>query len=178
MNGEAARYDALIASDIAGRLRIRLRREARSEERMTRVVRELGTRTGISSVEANSRTGSITVQYDEREYTRDAILAMLRDLGVNVASMAVNGPDEGLSTAGSAIAETAQDLDRRLLRLTGHHVDLRVGLPLTFTALGLWGVVSGGLRLSQVAPTAFFWYAFSSFCTLNKLKPPSGGDGE
>lgn len=185
MSGQASAgapvNDALIASDITGRLRIRLRREMRSESGMASLAHGLRSRVGISQVDANSRTGSVTVQYDAQTHTRDGIIAMLRDLGVIVGavtgSATLGASQNGRSLTGDQIAQAFDDLDGRISDATGMRLDLKVLFPLSLFGIGVWRTAVAGLGLSQVPAYVMFWYAFSSFMTLNAPERPPDEHG-
>ena len=170
---EAPFNDALIASDVAGRLRIRLRREARTQARMAAIAQSLRGRPGISGVEANSRTGSVTITYDPRTHTRDDILGMLRDQGVTVAvAPDVATQEDGLSTTGELITQGFSEADRWLSDVSRMQVDLKVAFPLALFGIGVWRTFAEGLSLSRAPAYVMFWYAFSAFVSLNKRRPP------
>lgn len=171
---EGAAPHGWIASDTPGRMRVRLRRGMRDDDRMAHVADDIRGRAGISGVETNSRTGSITVRYDPRARTRDDVARIFHDLGLVLFDFAAGISGEpvepGRSRTAHNIATVVGDLDRRLSRVTGRRVDLKIALPLTFAALGIWRTAEVGL---QVPGYVLLWWAFDSFLKLNVPQHPA-----
>jgi Heavy metal associated domain 2 len=166
---ELAGNKALVVSDTAGRLRVRLPRKARSAAMMARIAREVGERPGISGVSTNSTTGSVTVRYDPGARGRDEIVALLHDTGVLVLEITHADEEDGRgrSRTSDTIVDMLDDADRWLSRLTGRRIDLRTAFPLTLGAVGVWRAASVGLGLSQIPTYVLLWWAFDSFYKLN-----------
>lgn len=166
-----ASNDALIASDIAGRLRVRLRRDVRSPETFARLSEALLERDGVDGVDTNEQAGSVTVRYDEARCSRDQILAVFRDVGIVIGTGAEahrrRHAPRGRSGVSDDIVGMVDIVDGRLSRLTGRRVDLRLVLPITLAAIGIWRVANSGLGIAQMPAFTLLWYAFDSFYKLN-----------
>jgi hypothetical protein len=179
MNAQSAQGDAqndgLIASDIPGRIRVRLRRGARSPEGIARLAEALRRRAGVDDVETNAQTGSVAVRYDSGRIEREEVLGVFRDMGFLVASVTkVIADDEiGGGSFSDDLVSIVEDLDSRLSRLTGQRVDLRFAVPLALGTIGVWRTVFYGLGVAEIPGFVWLWYSFDSFYKLNVQSHPS-----
>jgi hypothetical protein len=176
-----------IVSDVPGRLRIRVHRSLRHPDLIRQVHGHLQAHEGIHQVESSAATGSVVVRYDPNVHSRDDVLGICGDIGLIVRDLAAglgeevpelgtNGA-EGHSTTARSIIDSVDDLDRRLSRLTGRRVDLRLLFPLTLGALGLRQVLRGGLGLAEVPGYILLWYAFDAFWKMHQERPPLAATG-
>jgi Heavy metal associated domain 2 len=166
---------AQVVSDTPGRLRVRLLHPGRHPHAAGRALAVLPQKDGVRHVTANAATGSVLVHYDRRRFGRDDVLAMLRDVGVLVVEVAGGAGEDvsesGQSTAAEAMMGATGDLDRRLRRLTGYRIDLRLLLPLGLAIAGLaLAFLRGGLGLTAVPPILLLWYALDSFLFLHRSR--------
>ncbi|MHB1414581.1 MAG: HMA2 domain-containing protein [Chloroflexota bacterium] len=172
---KASQVQAHVVSSTPGRLRVRLHGPERGEKAAQKVREELGKR-GVEHVRTNARTGSIVVHFDRRRRSPHDVLAALEDAGVVVTKTVedlVGLPSVGPSITARQVTGSLDDLDRRLSRLTGRRVDLKLLFPLSLAALGLRQTLTVGLGLSQVPGYLLLWYAFDAFLRFNR-QPPGG----
>jgi copper chaperone CopZ len=164
--GETLGTRARVVSDTSGRLRIRLRAEARSPETMERIAARIGGRPGISRVTTNSTTGSVTVSYDPATRSREEIVDLLRDAGVAIIEIA---PDDGRerSRPAQTVISAFGGVDDWLARTTREGMDLRTAFPFALAALAIWRITSEGLGLARAPGYVFLWYMWDSFYKLN-----------
>lgn len=190
---EAPHHRACLVSSCPGRVRVRLIRGIRDPGFAERIREHLIGQSGVESTEVNSRTGSVTVQYDRGSLEQNRILGFLRDLDVLVEPIAAPpsideiGVSRTRSTFASDISQAADSLDRQIALLTGRKLDLRVLFPAGLFALALRQVWVEGLGLTQVPGYVLLWYAFDSFWKLHRELPdvsrraepsPSSGPSE
>jgi len=166
---------ATLASATPGRVRVRLHRVARHPHLVRQVQERMQDRGGVTRVEANPSTGSVVVHYDQNALNGDDVLGLLQDCGVVFGALSEEPSIEdiflGRTPASHHIVEAVGDLDRRLLRLTGHKLDLRLLFPASLFALGLRQAVVQGLGLADIPAYVLLWYAFDSFWKMNHESP-------
>ena len=170
MNGEqsASRHPARIASLVPGRLRLKLHRTSRDAQVMHRIKSGLESREGIQGVRVNPVNGSVTVHYDHKRHGTAGILGSLEDLDVMVESIGhLPSVDNGEHPDGRGFLAATEDLNRRLRRLTGLPIDLKLILPLMFVGAGIWSTVRKGLMIEAVPGWLFLWFAFDMFVKLH-----------
>lgn len=165
---------AQIMSDTPGRLRVRVRRDRRHQGFMEHLRTGIDGRDGIDGVRTNAATGSVTVRYDWQQLDGSDVLALLSDLGV-VAGQLVEGPEAELpsgdtSTAAAGIMGSLDDLDRRLSKLTGRTVDLKLLFPLGLGAIGVYKLLNDGFQFEELPAYVLLWYAFDSFYKLHTVR--------
>jgi Heavy metal associated domain 2 len=166
---------ATLASVSPGRIRVRLHRASRHPRVVHRLQERMQDRGGVTQVDVNASTGSVVVHYDKHALTFDDILALLRDSGVVIGAL-YEEPDieaifRGRAPASEHVVDAVGDLDRRLLRLTGHKLDLRLLFPASLFALGLRQALVQGLGLADIPAFVLLWYAFDSFWKMNHESP-------
>jgi hypothetical protein len=130
-----------------GRMRIRLHRPHR--QMIPQVKTFLESKRGIGQVITNPLTGSVLVRFDFRRLSCDDVLALCHDVGV-VVSNVLEAEEEPLTEvikgrATDGIIGAFNDLDRRLSRIIGQEVDLRMLVPLLLGALGVHQLAVNGL---------------------------------
>lgn len=162
--------NALIASDTHGRLRIRLNRAARTQDRMSRIAEHFQHIHG-THVQTNAQTGSVMVRYDAGLHGRDAILKILADVGVVIREVAKglgeDAPESGRSRASEHLITAFDRLDTSLFLATGYRVDLKAAFPVLLGSVGLWRLWKEGLGLTEVPAYLLLWQAFDAFFKLN-----------
>jgi len=169
---------ATIASATPGRVRVRLQRTEKSRDIVESVKEHVVGRPGVTQVSTSAVTGSVVVHYDRESASHDDIIGMFRDAGVIVESIAGLEGAEELSAptpASQRVIEAVDRLDRRLARLTGYRVDLRLLFPAGLFAIGLRQALVEGLGLTDVPGYVLLWYAFDSFWKLHRELPARGG---
>jgi hypothetical protein len=152
-----------------GRLRLRFRQARQHPELLDRLQTALEARPEVRAVAANPAATSLTVTYDAQRYSETSLLAVLADLDVLVA--AVTGAPQleapaGPSQAAVTVMEALDDLDRRVLALTGHTLGLRVLFPFGLAGLGIVLTVENGLGLGTLPGWLPLWLAFDAFVKL------------
>lgn len=136
-----------IAALTPGRVRLRLHRPHR--HLAATLKKHLEAQRGISKVAANQTTGSVLVHYEHRTVSCDDVLAMCRDIGVVVSSIAEveEEPVDVLKTGhvSEGISGAFRDLDRRLPQISRTGINLRWVGPLVLGGLGVRQFMVGGL---------------------------------
>jgi len=160
------RHRAQLASLVRGRLRVKLHPESRAPHLMEEIQRRLQSREGIHEVRVNPLTGSVTVNYDHERYGTTGILGLLEDLDVIVESTVAG---EHPPTGGFIAA--IDDLNARIYGATGVPVDLKIAMPLTFVAAGIWSIGKKGLMIEALPGWLFLWLAFDMFVKLHPSHP-------
>jgi hypothetical protein len=171
-NKKRPQSEAYIASDIPGRMRIKLRAEGRQPVFMNGLKEKMSLQEGMNRVRSNSTTGSLTFDYDRDKLTRDSILDFLEDLDVVASEITPAlsdeapevGRDEG---APLTFLQAVDDLDKRMRRITGVDINLKLALPLLFASMGLWAMGKHGLRITMIPGWVFLWMAFDMFVRLH-----------
>lgn len=159
-----------VASVTPGRVRVRLHRSARQPHQVRQIHQHVEGQVGVTRVETNPTTGSVVVHYDHESVSFDDVMGMFRDVGVVVQNIGEleEAPMPGQSDTSTQIIDAVDDFDRRLSRLTGHKLDLRLLFPAGLFALGLRQVLVEGLGLTQVPGYVLLWYAFDSFWKFHR----------
>jgi hypothetical protein len=127
----------------------------------------------------NHTAGSVTVKYDPQVHSGTDILGLLGDLDVIVATVMdaphLDVPDAGgtQSTAGLTLAGALDDLDRRVLGLTGHTVNFRTLFPLSLAGVGVWRIWEQGLMIEMVPGWLLVWLAFDAFVKFHLPTQPA-----
>jgi hypothetical protein len=171
---------AHVASHTPGRVRVRVHHPHRHPQLLNDVRERLEKTPGVDQVEVNPDSGSVLVHYDHHASSMGDILGTLRDVGMIMGT--VGGADElpeaeggdeggGHSTTAMSLVDTIDDLDRRLSKMTGRTVDLKLLFPLALGALGVQSAVRNGIGLSEVPAYVLIWYAFDSFWKFHRAAP-------
>lgn len=108
-----------------------------------------------------------------REAQNDGMIAS--DIAKLMANDATSPPIGGSGGMSDDLLSTVEDLDRRLSRLTGQRIGLRMGVPLIFGAIGLWRTAFFGLGIAEIPGFVWLWYTFDSFYKLNVQSQASDG---
>jgi hypothetical protein len=166
-------YSPEVASHIPGRLRLRFPRARRHPQQLHRLQAALQARPGISAVTMNPHAASLTVTYDAHQHPGTSIFRVLEELDVLVSGLTgaphLEDPADagGPSRAAVSVAAALDDLDRHVLALTGHTLNLRALLPLGLAGLGVALTLRQGLGLGLVPGWLPLWLAFDAFVTLH-----------
>jgi hypothetical protein len=157
---------ARIVSDIPGRMRIRFQKRDLPGNKLRAIGDHLGTHDGITHVDTNDTTGSVTINYARPEI-REQIMAILKDTGViaykTVSVFGEKLPPATPSTTSMSIMSAMDDIDRRISKITGANIDLKLLFPLVLGAAGVRQLFVYGLGLPQIPAYVLLWYAFDSF---------------
>jgi hypothetical protein len=121
---------------------------------------------GVDVVRFVDLARSIVVEFDPEERTVESVLGAIEAAGV-----ALETPSEpqlphmeSASSIGDAIADAGSRADLRLSQVSGHTLDMRTVMPLTFVALAARAWYRGprqGPEWHQL-----LWWAFDSFTKL------------
>jgi copper chaperone CopZ len=154
---------------------------------LRRIGERLAEQPGVTKVTTNPTTGSVVVNYDPNQLTHDDVLSMLHDIGCVIHEAIEPGsedePEEDQELPGARRSQPAtrfmgsiDRLDRRLGKLTGHSVNLRLLFPTTLGVVGALKIATEGLGLAEVPGIIMLWYAFDSFWKLHTELPPEEVD--
>jgi hypothetical protein len=156
---------ASIASHVPGRLRVRLAEPRRAGSLVDRLMEQQG----IDGVSMNRANNSLTVRYDQRRHSQNDMLDLLSDLDVVFGSavrMAASDEPEGAAEP-LEFLDAIERLSARLATVTGLPFNLKLLLPLSFAAAGLWSIGKRGLRVEQMPGWLLLWFAFDMFVKLH-----------
>jgi hypothetical protein len=165
-----------IVSQAPGRVRVRLHRDHRDPAELAHIERGLALRDGVDAVATNPRTGSILVHYDHHALSKADVTAMLFDVGVVAREVLgaeevpedLGGDVPQHSSTATGLLAALTDLDRRISRLTGGRVDVKVLVPAGLGLLALRQFTTAGLGLAEVPAYVLLWYTFDSFYKLHQ----------
>ncbi|MGK7875339.1 MAG: HMA2 domain-containing protein [Xenococcaceae cyanobacterium] len=179
MESESSPIHAHMVSQTPGRIRFRVAHLHREKHKMEPIAHALKECLEIYRVRTNVASGSITVFHAQEHSSFDDVRAILRDLGViirditDVKSIATNGK----SDAAAEVTNAAADLNQRVKRATNGVVDLRVLIPLGFSALALRQLLVKGLQIEIIPWYVLAWYAFDSFIKFHYSSEPQLSTG-
>lgn len=165
--------NAKIASHIHGRIRFKLHSDSRSHEAMEAIQKKLNTLEGIHDVRLNHNCGSVIVNYDKGQHSMAGILRFLEDLDVIVESVGHLPTIDTSNDAAFGKGQTTEfiaainDLNVRIQQSTGLPFNLKLALPLTFLAAGVWSIGKSGLMIEKVPGWLFVWLAFDIFVKMH-----------
>jgi hypothetical protein len=165
------RYTGQIVSHTPGRARVRLSRQNRRKDLVSRIHQHLENQPTISRVESNVTTGSVIAWYSPNALSREDLVAVYRDAGVDLtdaSDQAQSFSDFSPSTSALAISRAFDGLDRQLSALFGRTFDLRVLLPLTLGAAGVYKIARFGFQFELIPGYVLLWYAMDSFVKFNR----------
>ena len=169
---------AYVAHQIPGRVRLKIPAAKGRPDLLEQIGAAPGSANDIKSVEYNSVTGSILIQYAPEAYkSLEALGSILSNPAVSVSVHASRpaggvrswharrGEREEPSAAAKTITSFFKSLDQAIRDATGNELDLKVILPLTAGAMGL-------LAFRRRSMTTPLWltlliFAFHSFLTLH-----------
>jgi hypothetical protein len=133
----------------------------------------------VRRVEVSAVTGSVLVVYDPADSAAIAGLGRLMIPGLNLDGMADSGPRTGAESdptaaPAAAVAEFARRLNDHVEAVTGS-ADLRFLVPASLFVGGLIRLIASK-KLTSPAWYDFLWFAFGTYCTLNRSPAPEGPD--
>ena len=167
------RHRARVASDIRGRLRVKLSPQSRAPDVLEGIRRRLKSHAGIHHVTVDAASGSVTAHYDPRHHETRGVLGIFEDCRCIFENL--EGMTESLSTTPSrGFLAAVEDLNTRLSAATGVPVDLKLLLPLTLLGAGVWSIARRGLMVESVPGLVFVWLAVDSFVKLHPTRAMSG----
>jgi hypothetical protein len=166
-------YQAEIASALPGRLRLRFHRGQPHSHILDHLQATLTARPEIREVSVNPAARSLTLHYDATRHSHTGILGMLADLDLVVSAVT------GAPQLEDVTIQALDDLDRRILAVTGQRLNLRTLLPVGLAGLGLALTLKNGLGLGMLPGWFPLWLAFDAFVKLHHersgaAEPPGG----
>src|SRR5262245_50954554 len=132
-------HRAQVASNIPGRLRVKLGPGSRAPDVLDAIRRRLKSQAGIHHVTVNPTSGSVIVHYDPQHHAPPGLLGIFEDCHCIFQNLEVMA--ESPSSAPSAgFLAAVEDINARLSAATGVSLDLKVLLPLSLLGAGLWSI--------------------------------------
>ncbi len=159
-------FKAAVESRLPGRIRLRVPRESRRADALSKVESVLRDLEGVVQVAGNLLTGSVLVDYDPARTSGDSLIDAGRQAGV------VDGAEPDLlpcdvdwpapSITAQSVLEGFRKIDSAVCRITRGTVDAKMGVSLL-----LFGTSVGRLLLSEhrrpVPWHSLLWYSYSLF---------------
>jgi hypothetical protein len=162
---------------IPGRIRLRVHEVKGSPARAHEVEQQVAGLKLVRRVEVNPVTGSVLVVYDHEDSASIAELGRLFLPGLELATMTTPpDPVPDVDAVTPSVVEGVMHHARAInanLRTTTGGLDLRVLVPATFVLLGIKTLVTE--RKRTPAWYNYFWFAFGTFCTLNRRATSDNG---
>lgn len=150
---------ASIEHQSAGRVRVRVRRQHRSPERMEQVRAQLAAHPDIRSVDVNPRTGSILVRGDHTGGLRAALGEILQ-----VVDEA--GPENVQEAGIETVVVLLSQVDRRIQLASGSRLSLRWLVPASFIAVAIRQLLRSGFTVGELPWFVLLYYGVDSFLKL------------
>lgn len=166
----AGRPLAVVEHQAHGRLRARVRREARTAETMAGIRRHLEGHMAIDSVEVNRQSGSVLACGADHAAVRAALEEVLQ-----LVEPFVDG-DRADDRVAAAVA-LVRECDRRLRATTGGRVSLRWLVPAALLTAGIRQMMAQGLALGSVPWIVLLYYGVDSFLKLYPEHAPRAESG-
>ena len=161
--------DISVMHHIPGRLRVRLPAEVSGR----RIEQRLLQHAGVKAVRRSRRARSLVIEYEPSQTDASGILEVLASV-LGLPPEAISDPDRKTSTPLSrAFVHAVRRLDRRVVNLTNHHVDLQSLLALSLVAWALRQILGG--RARELPWSTALWYAYELFRHHAQRAPRTGG---
>lgn len=179
---EVGRNRFRVASAVPGRLRVRMASgdAARDRAVLRRVRDDVAAREGVQAVRVSHPNRSLTIHYDRDMHSSTGLLSVLDDVDVaidSLADMARFDDDDG-GPGDRPFVTAIDDLDRRIVRMTGVPIQLKSALPIAFLGAGLWSIVRSGLMIERIPGWIFLWLALDVYTKLHPAnRPPDSEHG-
>jgi hypothetical protein len=151
-----------VVSSTPGRLRLRVAHPHRQSGDMQRIANALQANPNINQVRTNIQNGSIVINHDGDDVSRDNVYATLCDLGIIFGDVTL-----GKSEAAAEVSNAVVDLNKRVRQATNNAVDLRLLFPLGLGVFSIRQLLTKGLQLETIPWYVLGWYAFDSFLKLH-----------
>lgn len=177
-------HHAHVAHHVRGRIRVRMPKNKRDHATLERVKRSISPMHGVKSVDVNSSTGSVVVNYDADQHA-DFPSTLARHAEANnlftLAPPPVSEVDEMVETiekeaeflaehseTARAIVEFCKGLNQEVKKATNNNLDLQVLLP-----LGLAAYAFLNLEADVATPlwVTLGLFSFNSFISLHHPVP-------
>lgn len=154
-----------IVSSTPKRTRIKVSRKRRNPEEMARLAEALQASPKVNNVETNLYAGTIIVHH--REKALPDIKAELKDLGVILMAAT------GVGTSAKSLTDAVSDLDRQMAPAMKGILNLKVLVPIGFSALAILQLARRGLEIGGAPWYLLAYFAFESFTRLNSPEEKS-----
>jgi hypothetical protein len=155
---------------IPGRIRLRVPEIKGNPAKAREVEQQVGSLAAVRRIEVSPITGSVLVIYDPDDAASIAEVGRLFLPSVDLATVAtlpdsVSEVDAVTPSVVEGIMRNFRAINANVGAATGG-LDLRVLLPVTLVLLGIKSLVSD--RERSPGWYNYFWFAFGTFCTLNR----------
>jgi hypothetical protein len=159
---------------IPGRVRLRFPGIKGHPALAREIEKQLAGLTVVRRVEVSHQTGSVLVIYDPADSAAIAELGRMIIPGLDLDGLSIpegSGPDDGSVTISPAVAvaDFARQFNAKVEAATGG-ADLRFLLPASLFVGGLFRLIASK-KLTSPAWYDFLWFAFGTYCTLNRSIP-------
>jgi hypothetical protein len=175
---------------IPGRIRLRVPEIKGNPARAREVEQQVGRLKVVRRIEVSPITGSVLVTYDPDDSASLAEVGRLFHPGLDLATVAtlpdpVPEVDAVTPSVVDGVMRNLRAINANVRATTGG-LDLRILLPVTLILLGIKAWVTD--REKTPGWYNYFWFAFGTFCTLNRRATsehwapavagmPAAGDG-
>jgi len=148
------------------RTRIKIPISHRSEKTMDAVKSELEYIPGVKDVQVNQRTGSVTIEHDEREDTLELVGAALDNIAeelFNQLAIVEEIEFPGLSIVAHGIRKYLSRADEKVAVETNNVLDLKMLVPILFFGAGIVKTRMTSNWWGEVPAWVLFYYAYDSY---------------
>lgn len=148
------------------RTRIKIPLSHRSVETMAAVKNELEYIPGVKDVQVNQRTGSVTIDHDEREDTLELVGAALDNIAeelFNQLALVEEIEFPGLSIVAHGIRKYLSRADEKVAAETNNVLDLKMLVPILFFGAGVVKTRMTSNWWGEVPAWVLFYYAYDSY---------------
>ena len=162
---------------IPGRVRLRVPGIKGQPALAREIEQQLAGLAVVRRVEVSAVTGSVLVVYDPADSAAIAGLGRMMIPGLDLDGLADPGAEppaeaDAAASPADAVADLARKVNAQVEAATGS-VDLRFLVPASLFVGGLVRLIASK-KLTSPAWYDFLWFAFGTFCTLNRSQPPGG----
>ena len=158
-------YEVCVESSVPGRIRLRVPRDLRLHESMSKIAAKLKETNGIHKVQVSPTTGSILIQNDPKIIDADTLL---KAINVKPAAPADTldfitlQPWPGKSKTGLQIVDSFRKFDQGVSWATKGNIDGKMTVVLTLLALSMGRAFLSEKRVLTPWYT-LLWYSYSMF---------------
>ena len=162
---------------IPGRVRLRVPGIKGQPALAREIEQQLAGLAVVRRVEVSAVTGSVLVVYDPADSAAIAGLGRMMIPGLDLDGLADPGAEppsqaDAATSPADAVADLARKVNAQVEATTGS-VDLRFLVPASLFVGGLVRLIASK-KLTSPAWYDFLWFAFGTYCTLNRSQAPEG----
>ncbi len=160
------KYSRGVAHHLPHRTRLRIPKTHRDATTVRRVRDTLAALPSVHSVETNERTGSIIVHHSHDEDILSSIGRAIEGVAVDLFESILEVEElesPTVSIFGTLIRSTVARANEGMSGYTGHSVDLKMLLPITFLSLGLVQASRIDRWWLQTPAYVLFYWAYDSY---------------